>query len=144
MTGPFSRTASIYDRGLAPDPANHVPLSPLSFLKRAAKVYPGKPAILHGRRTITYARFLDRVRRFAGALLQAGVGRGDTVSVLAGLSPKTALVLEDDQSKWHLVWAVRKDRAEDPAIKRFIELYRSAEVRDFINTRFNGTIIPTW
>ncbi|KAA0676301.1 MetQ/NlpA family ABC transporter substrate-binding protein [Roseomonas genomospecies 6] len=65
-------------------------------------------------------------------------------AVLAGLTPKTALVLEDDQSKWHLVWAVRKDRAEDPAIKRFIELYRSAEVRDFINTRFNGTIIPTW
>lgn len=65
-------------------------------------------------------------------------------AVLAGLTPKTALVLEDDQSKWHLVWAVRKDRAEDPQIKRFIELYRSPEVREFINTRFNGTIIPTW
>ena len=91
MTGPFSRTASIYDRGLAPDPANHVPLSPLSFLKRAAKVYPGKLAILHGRRTITYAQFLDRVRRFAGALLRAGVGRGDTVSVLA---PNVPALLE--------------------------------------------------
>ncbi|WP_448207216.1 MetQ/NlpA family ABC transporter substrate-binding protein [Azospirillum sp. sgz302134] len=65
-------------------------------------------------------------------------------AVLAGLNPKTSLLLEDDQSKWHLVWAVRKDRAEDPAIKRFIELYRSPEVRDFINTKFNGTIIPTW
>ncbi|KAA0676302.1 acyl-CoA synthetase [Roseomonas genomospecies 6] len=91
MTGPFSRTASIYDRGLAPDSANHVPLSPLSFLKRAAKVYPDKPAILHGRRTITYAQFHDRVRRFAGALLRAGVGRGDTVSVLA---PNVPALLE--------------------------------------------------
>jgi len=65
-------------------------------------------------------------------------------AVLAGLNPKTALVLENDQSKWHLVWAVRKDRAEDPTIKRFIELYRSPEVREFILTRFNGTIVPTW
>ncbi|HYG90356.1 MAG TPA: MetQ/NlpA family ABC transporter substrate-binding protein [Azospirillum sp.] len=65
-------------------------------------------------------------------------------AVLAGLDPKTALKLEDDQSKWHLVWAVRKDRQDDPAIKRFIELYRSPEVRQFILTRFNGTIVPTW
>lgn len=65
-------------------------------------------------------------------------------AVLAGLDPKGALVLEDDQSKWHLVWAVRKDRAEDPRVKRFVELYRSPEVRQFILTRFNGTIVPTW
>ncbi|MBP2228547.1 D-methionine transport system substrate-binding protein [Azospirillum agricola] len=65
-------------------------------------------------------------------------------AVLAKLDPKQALLLEDDQSKWHLVWAVRKDRAEDPAIKRFIALYRSPEVRQFIETRFNGSIIPTW
>ncbi|PWC43091.1 MetQ/NlpA family ABC transporter substrate-binding protein [Azospirillum sp. TSO22-1] len=65
-------------------------------------------------------------------------------AVLAGLDPKAALKLEDDQSKWHLVWAVRKDRQDDPAIKRFIELYRSPEVRQFILTRFNGTIVPTW
>lgn len=65
-------------------------------------------------------------------------------AVLAGLDPKGALKLEDDQSKWHLVWAVRKDRQDDPAIKRFIELYRSPEVRQFILTRFNGTIVPTW
>lgn len=65
-------------------------------------------------------------------------------AVLAGLDPKTALVLENDQSRWHLVWAARKDRADDPRIRRFVELYRSPEVRDFILTRFNGTIVPTW
>ncbi len=65
-------------------------------------------------------------------------------AVLAKLDPKAALVLEDDQSRWNLVWAVRKDRIEDPTIKRFIALYRSPEVRQFIETRFNGTIIPTW
>ncbi|MCW2244392.1 AMP-binding protein [Azospirillum canadense] len=91
MTAPFHRTASIFDRDLAPGPANHVPLSPLSFLKRAAKVYPDKPAIIHGHRIITYADFRERVRRFAGALLGAGVARGDTVSVLA---PNVPALLE--------------------------------------------------
>lgn len=65
-------------------------------------------------------------------------------AVLAGLKPKESLLLEDDQSKWHLVWAVRKDRADDARIQRFIELYRSPEVRQFILTRFDGTIVPTW
>lgn len=65
-------------------------------------------------------------------------------AVLAGLDPKTALKLEDDQSRWHLVWAVRKDRRDNPAIRRFIEIYRSPEVRDFILTRFKGSIVPTW
>jgi len=65
-------------------------------------------------------------------------------AVLAGLDPKAALLLENDQSRWHLVWAARKDRADDPRIKRFVELYRSPEVRAFILTRFNGTIVPTW
>ncbi|MBP2316460.1 acyl-CoA synthetase [Azospirillum soli] len=91
MTAPFSRTASIFERDLAPGSANHVPLSPLSFLKRAAKVYPDKPAIVHGGRVITYAQMRDRVRRFAGALLGAGVGKGDTVSVLA---PNVPALLE--------------------------------------------------
>ncbi len=91
MTALFSRTASIFERDLAPGPANHVPLSPLSFLKRAAKVYPDKPAIVHGGRVITYAQMRERVRRFAGALLGAGVGKGDTVSVLA---PNVPALLE--------------------------------------------------
>ncbi|MBP2297392.1 MetQ/NlpA family ABC transporter substrate-binding protein [Azospirillum picis] len=65
-------------------------------------------------------------------------------AVLAGLDPKKALLLEDDQSRWNLVWAVRRDRMEDPTINRFIALYRSPEVRQFIETRFNGSIIPTW
>jgi D-methionine transport system substrate-binding protein len=44
------------------------------------------------------------------------------------------------------VWVcvVRKDRMEDPTIKRFIALYRLPELRQFVETRFNGAIIPTW
>jgi len=44
-------------------------------------------------------------------------------AVLAGLDPSKSLVLEDDQSKWHLVWAARRDRADDARIKRYIEIY---------------------
>ncbi|WP_298722967.1 MetQ/NlpA family ABC transporter substrate-binding protein [uncultured Ferrovibrio sp.] len=65
-------------------------------------------------------------------------------AVLAGLKPKESITLENEQSKWHLVWAARKDRKDDPRIKRFIALYRSQPVKDFINARFEGTIIPTW
>jgi D-methionine transport system substrate-binding protein len=57
-------------------------------------------------------------------------------AVLAGLDPSKSLVLEDDQSKWHLVWAARRDRADDARIKRYIEIYRSPEVREFVLARF--------
>lgn len=65
-------------------------------------------------------------------------------AVLAGLDPKTSLFLEDETSKWTLVWATRRDNAGDPRIKRYIEIYRSPEVKQFILTRFNGVILPTW
>ncbi|GEO36454.1 hypothetical protein SAE02_06020 [Skermanella aerolata] len=49
-----------------------------------------------------------------------------------------------DQSRWHLVWAARRDRADDARIKRYIGIYRSPEVREFVLARFKGTILPTW
>lgn len=65
-------------------------------------------------------------------------------AVLANLDPKTSLVLENEHTLWHLVWVTRQDRAEDPRIKRFIEIYRSPEVKEFIAKTFNDTIIATW
>jgi len=65
-------------------------------------------------------------------------------AVLAGLKPQTSITLENEHSKWHLVWAARKDRKDDVRLKRFIALYRSAETKAFINSKFEGTIIPTW
>ncbi len=62
--------------------ANHVPLSPVSFLARAARVWPGRTAIIHGRRRLTYAQYLDRSRRLASALQRAGISSGDTVAAL--------------------------------------------------------------
>lgn len=65
-------------------------------------------------------------------------------AVKAGLEPKKALLLEDDRSQWHLVWVTRRDRANDPRIARLIQIYQSPEVRQFIQEKFQGTIVPAW
>ncbi len=84
--------AGIYDAPhLARGAANHVPLSPLSFLARAAVVFPDKLAVVHGERQFTYAEFYARCRRLADALRRRGVGLGDTVSVMA---PNVPALLE--------------------------------------------------
>jgi fatty-acyl-CoA synthase len=67
--------------------ANYVPLSPLTFLRRAAEVYPGKVAVVHGERRYTYREFDARCRRFASMLARAGIGRGDTVAVMSPNAP---------------------------------------------------------
>ena len=69
-------------------PANYVPLSPVSFLVRAARVYGPRVAVIHGERRYTYAQFLERARRLASALAQAGVGKGDTVAIMAPNIPE--------------------------------------------------------
>jgi fatty-acyl-CoA synthase len=73
---------SPYDQGLEKGKANYTPLTPLSFLRRSAHVYPQKTAIIHGNRRVSYADFFARSRRLASALAQTGVGKGDTVAVL--------------------------------------------------------------
>jgi fatty-acyl-CoA synthase len=82
-----ARKASAYDTDLDAGPANYQPLTPLSFLKRAAAVYPDKTAIIHGDRRIAYRDFYARTRRLAGALAGRGLGLGDTVSVMAANIP---------------------------------------------------------
>ncbi|MEQ9329488.1 MAG: acyl-CoA synthetase [Rhodospirillales bacterium] len=79
--------ADIFEQSLDRNAANHVALSPISFLRRSAMVYPQKAAIVHGDRRISYSEMLERCRRFAGALGARGIGRGDAVSVLAMNSP---------------------------------------------------------
>ena len=68
--------------GLGRVDANHAPLSPIGFLERAARVWPENIAVVHGRKRMTWRAFRDRCRQLADGLLRAGIGRGDTVSVL--------------------------------------------------------------
>lgn len=65
-------------------------------------------------------------------------------AVLAKLDPKKSLALEGAESRWTLIWAAREDRKDDPRIRRFVELYRSPQIKQFILTKFDGTILPTW
>ena len=73
---------SHYNTDLDRNPANHQPLSPLSFLERAASVFPDHPAIVHGGLTRNYRDFYKRSKQLASALTQIGLGRNDTVSVM--------------------------------------------------------------
>jgi fatty-acyl-CoA synthase len=82
---------SIYDRDLDRNPANSAPLTPLTFLKRAAAVYPDKTAVIHGDRRFTYQEFHQRACRLAGALAKRGIGPGDTVALMA---PNVPAMLE--------------------------------------------------
>ena len=58
----------MFETGLERVPANYQPLTPLSFLERAANTFPDRTAIIHGRRRIRYADFYARSRRLASAL----------------------------------------------------------------------------
>ena len=79
---------SIYEQNLDRTPANYAPLSPVSFLLRAARVYGPRVAVIHGERRYNYAQVLERARRLAAALARAGVGKGDTVSIMAPNIPE--------------------------------------------------------
>ncbi len=71
-----------YVQGLDKNAANHVPLSPLSFLKRAALVHPHLPSVVHGTRRFTWGETYARCRRFASALAKHGIDKGDTVAAI--------------------------------------------------------------
>ena len=76
-----------YDIDLDRNPANFQPLTPLTFLERAAAVYPAHTAIIHGPLRRSYAEFYARTRRLASALAKRGIKRGDTVSVMLANTP---------------------------------------------------------
>ena len=80
-----------YNTGLDRNPANYQPLTPLTFLERAATVFPEHTAIIHGALRRSYAVFYARSRRLASALAQRGIRRGDTVSAML---PNTPAMLE--------------------------------------------------
>ncbi|MCA9098023.1 MAG: AMP-binding protein, partial [Planctomycetaceae bacterium] len=74
---------SPYESFLDANPANYVPLTPLSFLERTAGVFPNRLAWIHGDRRATYREFRERCLRLASALVKRGIGKNDTVSIMA-------------------------------------------------------------
>ena len=86
-----AREENIFERDLGRNPANHQPLTPLTFLDWAAAVYPDKTAVVHGDTRYSYREFYERCRRLASSLSSRGVGVGDTVAVMA---PNVPALLE--------------------------------------------------
>jgi len=78
---------SIYDRDLDKNPANYEPLSPLSFLRRTAEVFPHRLAVIHDAWRYDYAALYTRCRRLASALTKHGIQHGDTVAIMAPNTP---------------------------------------------------------
>jgi len=77
-----------FETGLDPTPANYVPLTPVSFLVRAANSFAKKVAVIDGERRYTYKQLLDRCTRLASALTRLGVSRLDTVAIIASNIPE--------------------------------------------------------
>jgi fatty-acyl-CoA synthase len=76
-----------YDRDLDRNAANHQPLTPIGFLERAAKVFPERVAIIHGKMRTPYAEFFARARKLASSLARHGIKRGDTVAAMMANTP---------------------------------------------------------
>ena len=78
---------TIYDHDLSQRQANYQPLTPLTFLERAAAVFPDHTAVIYGDLQLSYRDFYRRCRQLASVLVCRGIGRGDTVSVLLANTP---------------------------------------------------------
>ena len=79
--------ASIFDHNLEKNAANYAPLTPLSFLERAAYVYPERVSLIHGAERYTWAETYARCRRLASALAKRGIGVGQTVAAMLPNTP---------------------------------------------------------
>src|SRR6516165_5257278 len=77
-----------FETDLDRNQANYVPLSPVSFLTRAASAFAEKIAVIDGTRRYTYRELLERCTRLASALAKLGVGRLDTVAIIASNIPE--------------------------------------------------------
>ncbi len=80
--------ANPYETGLDRNAANYVPLSPLGFLARNAGVHPNRVSVIHGARRYSWADTYRRCRQLASALARRGIGKNDTVAVMAANTPE--------------------------------------------------------
>ncbi len=79
---------NIYERDLDKTAANHAALTPLQFMERAACIYPDHVALIHGERRQSWSETYARCRQLASALVQIGIGVGDTVAIMAPNIPE--------------------------------------------------------
>src|ERR1700729_1338486 len=68
--------------GNVPGKVFRTELNPVDFLERAAYIYPGKTAVVDGKRRWSYRELAERSWRLASALRSAGLAKGDRVATL--------------------------------------------------------------
>src|SRR5207253_3416075 len=73
---------TIFDHNLEKTPANYCALTPLSFLERAAYVYPQRVSVIHGAQRYTWGETYARCRRLASALKKRGIAVGQAVAAM--------------------------------------------------------------
>ncbi|HEY5896758.1 MAG TPA: acyl-CoA synthetase [Burkholderiales bacterium] len=73
---------NIFEQDLQRNAANYAPLTPLSFLERAAYVYPERLSVVHGAQRYTWKETYARCRRLGAALNKRGIGVGHTVAAM--------------------------------------------------------------
>jgi fatty-acyl-CoA synthase len=74
--------ANPFEHGLDRNDANYTALTPVSFLAKAAYVFPERTAVIHGAIRRDWRETYARCRRLASALAKRGIGRGDTVAAM--------------------------------------------------------------
>ena len=79
---------SIFESDLEKNKANHVPLSPVSFVQRSAEIFGDLPAVVHGQRRYNWAQCRERSARLGAALKHLGVGKNQTVSAMLSNTPE--------------------------------------------------------
>ena len=77
-----------FEQDLDKNPANYAPLTPLSFIERAAYVYPKHTSVIHGAKRYTWQETYARCRRLGSALVKRGIGIGDTVAAMLANTPE--------------------------------------------------------
>ncbi len=76
-----------YEIGLNKNPANYVPLSPLGFLDRNARIFPDRISVIHEEKRFTWRETARRCHQLASVLTGLGIRHGDTVSILCPNTP---------------------------------------------------------
>ena len=79
---------TLYDLGLDKNAANFAPLTPLTFLAWSARVFPNRPAVIHGARRFNWQETYNRCRCLASALRGRGIGAGATVAAMLCNTPE--------------------------------------------------------
>ena len=96
-----------FETGLDRHPANFVPLSPVSFLRRSVESFRDKTAVIDGERRITYGELHERCVRLASALAARGLGRLDAGTIAFSLNHGRAKVLLVDREFAKLIAIAR-------------------------------------